>query len=381
MAATSLLSALMIIAGQACSRSEPGPGPVPAPHWSRVALPDGLDPTVLALLPGSGGAAAETLVGAQLTTNPPAPRLLRVTAGETVSPIPLEPVSPYARVAQFRALDSDGSRVVALGGRSGGAHGNVRWTVWTGTRAAVREHPQTFETFGGQQAGALVDIVLTDRGPVVVGSWTGTAGGLDAAVWLPRGDTWLRRDSTGTPLASSKTRLVLARAAVADGAAVVIAGSTIRLADGVRQGAAVWRADSPDGDWRRTDLPDPGGRSEAQSVACSGDACWVAGQVDGRLALWSLMASSAARTTLPDTAVDPSGPAARVVSGPARTVVAYSQDGHSRVLLGPSGGAGGWSRRTGPDGDLVDAVLQQSRLYLLTRRGTGPAELWLAELG
>ena len=50
-------------------------------------------------------------------------------------------------------------------------------------------YPQTFETFGGQSAGGLLDIVFTSEGAEIAGTWAAPEGGLDAAVWLPRGHT------------------------------------------------------------------------------------------------------------------------------------------------------------------------------------------------
>ena len=79
----------------------------------------------------------------------------------------------------------------------GGAHANPRWTVWAGSPQRLDEYPQTFETFGGQSAGGLLDIVFTSDGPVIAGSWAAMEGGLDTAVWLPRASD----GSAGSPLA------------------------------------------------------------------------------------------------------------------------------------------------------------------------------------
>ena len=113
--------------------------------------------------------------------------LFVVDASETARPVPLQPNSPYAKVADLVSLAARGEEVVALGAAHGGAHANVRWTVWAGSTAQrLDEYPQTFETFGGQSAGGLLDIIITTNGPAIAGTWAAREGGLDAAIWLPR---------------------------------------------------------------------------------------------------------------------------------------------------------------------------------------------------
>ena len=53
------------------------------------------------------------------------------------------------------------------------------------------------------RARAAVDIVFTSEGAEIAGSWAAPEGGLDAAVWLPRGHRWVRQNSTGTALANT----------------------------------------------------------------------------------------------------------------------------------------------------------------------------------
>ena len=95
------------------------------------------------------------------------------------------PASPYAFEAVWYSIAYDGRQLLALGGASGGAHSNTRWTVWTGTpKTGVIERPQNFFTFGGQTAGDLFSAVLTPSGSALLGSWGGVQTGNDAMVWL-----------------------------------------------------------------------------------------------------------------------------------------------------------------------------------------------------
>ena len=97
----------------------------------------------------------------------------------------LRPSTPYGKVAALISLTGDGRSIVAIGAAHGGAHANFRWTIWTGTAAGVVDRPQTFETFGGQEAGGLLAVAQDREGPLIVGTWQG-AYGLDGAIWRPR---------------------------------------------------------------------------------------------------------------------------------------------------------------------------------------------------
>ena len=116
---------------------------------------------------------------------------------------------------------------------------------------------------------ALVSLVQTTSGPVIVGSWQSAGAGLDIALWHPSGERWVRSPSTGTPLASTGAELVSPRGATAD-----LDGVLRRRLRDPAQGeqrdpaAAVWRVARPDGPWTRTDLPHDGSLGQADAAAC-----------------------------------------------------------------------------------------------------------------
>ena len=128
-----------------------------------------------------------------------------------------QPAVPYAPVARWYSVATDGTRIIAIGGANGGAHANVRWTTWSGTPAGVDELLQSFYAFGGWGAGELVDAVITPGGDALVGSWGGAKAGLDAAVWTFADRVWTRQDPAGTALESTATVLVGPRGATRDG--------------------------------------------------------------------------------------------------------------------------------------------------------------------
>jgi hypothetical protein len=355
------------------------PSPTPATDstrtldWSAVELPNGLNPSALAV------AGDALLVGGRSTTGGEHPGLVTVAADGTVTPLALKPTSPYAKVAELSSLASDGRTVYALGRAHGGAHSNFRWTTWQGSTAdGLVEYPQSFDTFGGWEAGGLLDMVMTSDGPAIAGSWSSADGlGLDAAVWQLSGKLWKRQDSAGSPLANTREVQVAPRAAAGHESTLIISGSVITFPDGVQQSAAVWTRSGANGTWQLVRLPEPGKTSEALSVACAED-CWVAGHADGQDALWRLPADGAATREggLPAQPVDVDGPGPRTILSQGRPGVLSSQGGKTTLLLQEEGG---WTTIAGPDGTLQDATVLGGRLYALIGDGTH-TRLWVATL-
>ena len=338
-------------------------------NWSRIALPAGVAASSLAVVPGG------VLVGGRASAGGDHPVLFAVDASGAVRPVPLHPNSPYAKVANLVSLAVRGQEVVALGAAHGGAHANFRWTVWSGSTNGLNDYPQTFETFGGQSAGGLLDIVFTSEGPEIAGTWAAPEGGLDAAVWLPRGHRWIRQNSTGTALANTPQLQVAPRAAIG-GAAVIISGSVITFDNGVQQRAAVWIQPNRRTPWTLLQLPEASAHSEALSSVCS-ESCWVSGYADGTVALWSFDAARGPATATRDSALpriehddEDAGPI--TVTSADRPVVLVSHFGSSRVLVKDTQG---WRTFSGPFGAVIDATTADDRLYAVTRAADG-VELW-----
>jgi hypothetical protein len=366
------LVGLLVVA--ACT---PGPTPSPEPHrtlaWSALELPDGLNPSSLAV----GGDAL--LVGGRSTTGGEHPGMVSVAADGTVTPLALRPTSPYAKVADLSSLATDGRTVYALGRAHGGAHSNFRWTTWQGSATGgLVEYPQSFYTFGGWEAGGLLDVVVTSDGPAIAGSWSSADGtGLDAAVWRLTGKVWKREASSGSPLANTPEVQVAPRSAAGHGSTMIISGSVITFPDGVQQSAAVWTRAGAKGSWQLVRLPEPGRTSEALSVACAED-CWVAGHADGQHALWRLPADGGAtrESGLPAQPVDVDGPNPRTVVVQGRPGVLSSSGGKTTLLLQDDDG---WTSTAGPDGIVQDATVLGDRLYAVIGAGA-QTRLWVAPL-
>jgi hypothetical protein len=368
---------LMMIMVASCSDAGPPAPPETARElsWSRIALPESVAASSLA------PASEVLLVAGRASSGRGHPALFAVDASGNTHAVALHPNSPYAKVADLVSVAAHGTEVVALGGKHGGAHANVRWTVWTGSRQGLDEYPQPFETFGGQSAGGLLGIVIASDGPVIAGTWAANEGGLNAAVWLPTGRRWLRQESDRTALANTQQIQVNPRAASAAGPAVILSGSVITFGDGVEQRAALWTWPTRSSAWMLQQLPDAGIHSEALSSRCV-QTCWVSGHADGRLALWSFdlahVAESATRhSTLPSLEINTNGPGPRTVLSGGRPGILFSHAGSTRLLV--SDGHNVWQIFTAPAGSVLDATTVGDRLYAIIRTDD-TVGLWTADL-
>lgn len=334
--------------------------------WHQIALPDGMVPSTVV-----HGNDALFIGGSRVTDGTTSPTLARMPIdGADVGPslVRLTPGTPYGQVAELMSVAAHDGSIVALGAAHGGAHANVRWTIWTGTPAALVDRPQSFETFGGWGAGALLGVAVDRQGPLVVGTWQG-AHGLDGAVWRADGERWVRQPSPAA-LQNTATRQVSPRFVdpQSDGS-VTVSGSLLDLTDGVRQSAVTWR--DVKGSWSLSPLPDAGQRSEAWSTACA-QTCWSAGIRDGRLAVWS----ADGLAELPDLPAEDTD-TAKVLLSADRVVVVASLDRAGRILIGHDGR---WRVYSSPDGAVHSATLVGSRLHLIAGSDRG-RRLWVRDLG
>jgi hypothetical protein len=370
-------AALLMIIFASCSKP-PAPAPTETVRelsWSRIALPESVAASSLASM------ADQLLIGGRASAGGDHPVLFVVDPSGSPRPVPLQPNSPYAKVADMVSVAAGSDKVVALGAAHGGAHANFRWTVWSGSTKQLEDYPQTFETFGGQSAGSLLEIVYTSEGPAIAGSWAAPAGGLDAAVWLPRGGRWIRQNSTGTALANTPQVQVAPRSASAAGSAMIIMGSVITFGDGAEQRAAVWIWPTQKSSWTLTQLPEAGTHSEALSSRCT-QTCWVSGHADAQVALWSFepdhVDGSASRdSTLPSLEIDTDGPGPRTILSGDQPGVIFSYNGNTRLLLHDA--QNGWQAYAAPAGSVLDAISVADRLYAIIKINDSVG-LWTTDL-
>lgn len=382
----SLLPALVagsVLLGSACTAGPTGtegatgtvsPSDRAGPAWRTVALPAEVAPVTLA----SDGTAV--VVGARAPGRP-SPRLFVGTSPAGLRRVSLTPRSPYAFEARWFQVVTREGRIDAIGGARGGAHGNYRWTTWTGDAQGVTEQEQPFGVFGSYGAGDLAGIAYAGASPVILGAWQGGRTGLDIAVWTRTGERWARQDSAGTALASTPDALVSASAIAPRGTGLLLSGSVTRLAPGsVRVDPVVWTAATGTGPWSRIDLPRPPGDAptEAHAATCTPRRCLVAGSRGGRLAVWELADGSARlldgipEVRLPENASVP----APVSNGDDEVVVVPSARGSTLVhRAGLS-----WSTSPGPDGTPVSVVLLGRDLWVVTTDPDETGTLWVSRV-
>jgi hypothetical protein len=345
-----VLTVLLLLAG--CGAQSP-----PAAPFTRVDLPAGAVPARITAV-GAGLLVATRVHGK--------PGMLRYEDGR-VTEISLSPATGYGAEAYWYSLTADDGGILAIGGKTGGAHGNVRWSVWRTTASGtLAEQPQPFSTFGGLGGGALIDGVLPPTGPLLVGTWASGTAGADVMTWSTDGTFWNRRSPAGTPLESTRDSLKYPEAAVAHGADVVIAGWVVEEG---RQRPVVWTL--RDGRATVTRLPGAGHTGTAITVSCA-DTCAIAGRVDGRLALWRQRGNTWRRLAdVPDVPVgDRDRPAP-----PLGDRLVYSDRGHVRVAT-----LGATARdAAGPTGVVTAVARAGDTTYVLAGPDQDNQTLWRAD--
>lgn len=273
--AAGAMTALILVA-PACSAV--------ASHWDLVPLTG--TAAIVALAPGPGG----LLVGRYDATAPTRSAVQLVEGDGRVRSVPLEQGPGYAAEAQLVSISSAGGRVIALGEARGGAHGNPRSTVWSGDLTLLREQPQTFETFGGWDAGGVAGSAYGNDGPILIGGWRAASGpGFDVAVWRPDGDRWVRADPDPA-LRATETRQPAAAAVTATGDHYVAVGSVTDLGAAPRVTPTAWVASAAGGPWEEVPLPraTAGRLVRATAISCVVDHCAVAGRDGAKVLVWTL---------------------------------------------------------------------------------------------
>lgn len=334
---------------------------------TRVDLPTGAAPAVLA---ESGGA---LLVGVRRSGWPGVLWL----DGDGVTEVPVRAESPYAKVARWYSLAVRDGEVHAVGGERGGAHGNVRWSVWRGSAAGIAEQPQVFSTFGGWGAGDLIAAVPTPREPLLVGTWASARAGIDVAVWTAQGALWKRQDSAGTALESSRDDLGYAVAATPLDRGALVVGW--RLPSGGGPQPVAWRSTDGNTGWTRAPLPDAGRSGTAVATRCWGAVCGAAGWVDGSLALWHLDGEWRRLGGVPAIPVGDRDRLAAPMEVDGRLTQVVSDGGRVKVL---STEGDGWTVRAleGPTGAVTEAVRVGDSIYLLAGPDADTQVLWRVEV-
>ncbi|MET7969265.1 hypothetical protein [Micromonospora sp. NPDC005305] len=275
------LLVVLLAACRSSGRAEPAPGPEPLrPAWQPVTLPvpSGLSGR-LALRDAAACAGRWFVVGAVVdaagATHPAAWSSADAATWTALRPVPR---SPYGEANVLTAAGCRDGRLAAVGGKSGGVHGNPRISTWRQVAdGSLVEVPAEFEVFGGADAVNAGRIAGGPHGWLISGNRA-----TGAAAWVSPDGVDFRLVSAVPGLATDAS----GRPWVADGTATasgwLMVGSVLSSGR-TGSSAVVWT--SADGSaWRRAVLP--GAEEDLQRVVRSGDRIVAVGRRGGGLGAW-----------------------------------------------------------------------------------------------
>jgi hypothetical protein len=240
------------------------------PHWTAATLPvpDGA-PGRLAVRDAVHCRDAWWAVGGVVLDQPTEtqdarPAAWRSTDGTTWEALPVAATTYWGRRAVLASIACAGDAVVAVGARSGGAHGNPRVTTFFEKGGGLDDRRAPFNLYGGATATNVGPITGGDPGWLVTGNRiTGPA------VWHSADgrDFSIEEDVPG--LADEDGFGSLAQAAAWDGRQWVVVGGGNEAGTLDRQPLA-WT--SPDGRaWERTEVPGTDGFDDLERVLATPD--------------------------------------------------------------------------------------------------------------
>jgi hypothetical protein len=181
-------------------------------------------------------------------------------------PLTVKPVSYYGERAVLRSVACRDGEIVAVGGASGGVHGNSRVTTWHGVAAEqtlTENPPAEFELFGGPSA---IEVGQIAAGPghtfAIAGNWLDSQRRPAAAIWRSAdGKSWQRLPDDPTR-SSTEAAVIRATDMFADADGYLLAGEQ-RAAGSVTP----YLLRSSDGlNWARVAVPHEGGLLAAGEV-------------------------------------------------------------------------------------------------------------------
>ena len=359
------------------------PEPV-EPDWHSAALPEPSGPPGrIAVRDAVHCAGGWTAVGGVVLAEPSETRDARPAAwrssdGVSWTPLDVTATTYWGRRAILSTVSCANDRVVAVGARSGGAHGNPRVTTFFEKDGGLDDQRAPFNLYGGATATNVGPITGADPGWLITGNrvsgpavWHSTDGreftieedvpGLadeddfrslaQAAVWDGRGwvvvgggnaRSTLDREPVvwASPDATSWERLEVPGSKDFDDLERVVAIEDDLVALGLRgDGFGVWRREA--GDWSMGEafgvLPDDARRSPfVSSLVTGGRGLWATTSNGATFALWH-SADGDAWAPVADPAGSPETGGERIL-----TVAAHEE----MVLLLADDGTGGrlwWS--------------------------------------
>ncbi|MGR6321030.1 hypothetical protein Q2K19_20615 [Micromonospora soli] len=319
---------VVLLAGcRSAGRAEPAPEPV-RPAWQPVTLPVPPGPPGrLALRDATACGGRWFVVGAVIDlTGGTRPAAWRSADAVTWTPLRPVPRSAYGEENLLTAAGCRDGRLAAVGGKTGGVHGNPRISTWREVAdGSLVEVPAEFEVFGGPDAVNVGRIAGGPRGWLISGNRA-----TGAAAWVSPDGADFQLVSAVPGLAADEAGRPWAADGIATPSGWLLVGSLLPRA---RTGSdpVVWT--SADGrSWRRAVLPGGDGAGDLQRVVGVGERTVAVGRRGDRLGAW---VDEGGRWR--------AGGAFGAASGAVSGLAAVS----GGVLVLPAAGATGWVSRDG----------------------------------
>lgn len=334
-------------------------------------------------LPASGGAAVLrdgtwcgdrwVVVGAVRDGDDTVPAAWSSRDGTTWAAVGIHAHSYYGRRAILQSVACVGDRPVAVGERSGGAHGNRRVTTFRADGTSWTDVAAPFEQYGGPNA--------LDVGPVSAGpaSWLIVGNRLSGpAVWVAHSPRRFALVEGAPELADRPGELAIAtQGAWSGGAWHVVGGESV----GTERVPRAWS--SADGrHWRRDQVPKGSALDDMERVVATDDGPLAVGRASDGFAVWRRVGGSWTRLGSFGTASAEGGlPDVVDLDIEGGTILAVVSDGAVHQLWRSADGTS-WRQealpaQVPPSGDTAVATATSARsVLLLTDDGTS-ATVWV----
>lgn len=259
------LSALLLLPLACTADNEPV-----SPDWHAVELPAPSGPPGrIALRDAVRCGGVWTAVGGVVLADPSEtqdarPAAWRSTDGSSWSALDVTATTYWGRRAILSTVACANDEVVAVGARSGGAHGNPRVTTFFEKNGGLDDQRAPFNLYGGATATNVGPITGADPGWLITGNRIS-----GPAVWHSTDGRAFTIEEDVPGLADEEGFSSLAQAATWDGAEWVVVGGGNERSTLDRE-PVVWT--SPDATvWERLEVPGSDGFDDLERVIRVGD--------------------------------------------------------------------------------------------------------------
>jgi hypothetical protein len=335
-------------------------GPLPAPPGGTVVLRD-----------GTWCGDHWVVVGAVRRGDDTVPAAWSSPDGRAWAPVAIHPHSYYGRRAILFSVACVGAEPVAVGERSGGAHGNRRVTTFRAAGDGWTDVAAPFELYGGPRA--------LDVGPVSAGpdAWLIAGNRLDGpAVWFARSPRRFEIVESAPGLVGGSDLAIASQAAWLDGAWHLVGGASV----GTERQPLAWT--SADGrEWTRDEVPKGSALDDMERIVAVGDGLIAVGRSSDGFAVWRSTAGTWSRLgTFGAASQDGGLPDVVDLDVQGRTFDAVVSDGATYQLWTSQDGVS-WHRSALPaeirsSGDAAVATAASPRSLLLLSDDGSAATVW-----